>query len=137
MTRKIKNQTNSFSIAQYILLFAVVVLCIALVAWRITSARGTKPDNIAPEKCATRVTENITKMWTEAPDTVPAKYWTMVSEYTNQPVTVPTSGNCNGTAFSCAPGQIRRDCNPCAQLRATARARSAHIADVINETCGQ
>ena len=89
-------------------------------------------------------TKNLTKSETYAyfsdeywsPFAVPQKYWDMAGNYLNQTITTRTYGICQDVAYTCRPGQIRRDCDPCAALSARDWAQSIHVVDMIRENCG-
>lgn len=136
--------TNSFTIAHYILLFLVVALCIGIIAWILISANNSRPtNNIEPvvritntDPCVKAARDSIAQMWAYTPGAVPEKYRLMAADYANEQITTRMRGTCNDTAFLCRPGQIRRDCDPCAMGTAIQMATEQHIADTIKENCG-
>lgn len=138
------NQTNSFTIAHYILLFLVVALCIGIVAWSIISSRNVaRADSAKPviqvsniDPCTQEVMNNVAQMWAYNPGAVPEKYQQMASDYADEEITARIRGNCNGVKFTCRPGQIRRDCDPCALGGGRQIAMDAHTADVVRAMCG-
>ncbi len=134
-----KTQTNSFSIAHYILLFLVIVVGIWFIIWAIASIKdadaGTKKQHVSPENCIEQVTQTVTQMWTDSPDMVPQKYITMMNDRANRIVDVRTRGNCNGITFICEMGAIRSECDPCAVTNARQMAIEQHTVDMIKENC--
>ena len=141
---KFKINTNSFTIAHYILLFLVTGICIAVIAWIMISRHNTNPTNNVSENiihttgnspCAKRTIETVEKLWAYNPNAVPQKYWNIAIDYMNQPITKKTYGVCQDVAYTCHVGQIIRDCDPCAVPSARAYAKSIHIADLLKTNC--
>ena len=141
---KFKTNTNSFTIAHYILLFLVIGLCICIVAWIMISRHNKHPqNNITPtvihisgtSPCIKRTVDIVDKMWKYDPKQVPQKYWEIALEYLNVPITVHTYGICQDVAFVCTPGQTRRECDPCAVPSARTIAKQQQIADMIKLNC--
>ena len=140
MATRFKTNTNPFTISHYILLFLVIILCTCIIGWviihrphphnppTITHIQGYTP-------CVQRTTATIEKMWKFSPELVPQKYWSIAMQYLNQPITSRTYGICMDVAFTCRPGQILRDCDPCAVPSARAYAQSIHTADMISANC--
>ena len=144
MNKKFTTNTNSFTIAHYILLFLVVGLCISIIAWILISRNNTTPANNVTQNiihirdtdpCVQRTRNTVAQMWAYDPRAVPQKYWTIATEYLNQTITTPTYGICQDVAFTCHVGQLRRDCDPCAVPSARAYAMDIHTADLIRENC--
>ena len=142
---RFKVNTNSFTIAHYILLFFTVGLCICIIAWVLIARNNTNPqNNVQPNithatgtsPCVKRTIKSIEHMWAQDPKSVPAKYWNIAIEYLNEPTTVRTYGLCQDVAFVCNPGDLRRNCDPCAVPNARAHAKSIQIADTIQQNCG-
>lgn len=141
---KFKINTTSFTIAHYILLFLVTGLCIVVIAWIMISRHNNAPqNNITPnithvhgnDPCVRRVIDTIDKMWEYDPKSIPDKYWNIALEYMNTPITTTTYGICQDVAFTCKPGQIRRECDPCAVPSAREYAKQMQIADMLETNC--
>lgn len=146
MSQKFKHNTTPFTIAHFILLFLVSIMCISIIAWIIitrnnnpitnnTSINVTHIKNTNP--CVQRITNTVERMWAFNPKSVPEKYWEIATNYLNQPITTRTYGICQDIAFVCLIGQIRRDCDPCAVPDARAYAMDIHINDLIRTNCTQ
>lgn len=141
---KFKPNTNSFTIAHYILLFLVAGICIVIIAWTmITRTTHTPKNNVTSnimhihgkDPCVRRTIETVDKMWEYDPKSVPDKYWNMAMEYMNQTISTHMYGICQDVAFTCHPGQIRRNCDPCAVPSAREYAKQMQIADMIEINC--
>lgn len=144
MAKKYKINTNSFTIAHYILLFLVSALCIAIIAWIMISRNNSHPTNNVTSNithinnsmpCVQRTTDTVKQLWEHNPRAIPQKYWEIAMEYMNQTVTQTTYGICQDVAYTCHRGQILRDCNPCAVPSARAYAQAIHTADMIQKNC--
>lgn len=138
--------TNSFTIAQYILLFLVAALCIGIVAWTMISAhRQMQSDNAAADvrvihisnndPCVQEITNTVSQMWAYNLAAVPQEYLNMVGEYANEQITTRTHGSCNDVAFVCRPGQLRRECDPCAIASGREIAINRQIEDMVQQQC--
>ena len=145
MAKKFKTNTSAFSIAHYILLFLVVALCIAIIAWVMIKTNNPKPENNVSanvihvkdaDPCVQRTRDMVARMWAYDPGAVPEKYWGIAENYLNQVITTRTYGICQDVAFTCRAGQIRVDCDPCAVPSARDWAQSIHVADMIQKNCG-
>ena len=145
MVKKFNTNTSAFSIAHYILLFLVVGLCVAVVAWVMIKNKNPDPTNNVSanivhvtdsDPCVQRTRQLVAQMWTYDPKMVPQKYWDIATNYLNQTITTRTYGICQDVAFTCRVGQIRRDCDPCAVPSARDWAQSIHVADLIRQNCG-
>ncbi len=138
-------QTNSFTIAHYILLFAVVVLSIGIISWTVIHSGNPNPqNNIEPvmhitnsDPCVRHARESITQMWEYNPGAVPQEYRALATQYTDEVIATRIQGDCGGTSFTCRPGQRRRECDPCAAASARQYAIEQQIADTIEKNCGQ
>ncbi len=136
-------QTNPFTIAHYILMFLVAGLCIGVVAWAMISAGGNRPvSNVEPvthiantDPCSQKMMNAVAQMWAYNPGAVPQKYWDLAAEYANEQIKTRIRGACNDVKFVCRPGQIRRDCDPCALGSARQMAMDQQTADMIAENC--
>lgn len=146
MAKKFTTNTSAFSVAHYILLFLVVILCIAIIAYIMIRRNNPTPTtNISPtithvkntDPCVQRTTNTVAQMWAYTPQKVPQKYWDIATNYLTQKITTRTYGICQDVAFICRPGQIRRDCDPCAVPSARAYAMEIHTADMIQANCHQ
>ena len=146
MARHFKTNTNSFTIAHYILLFLVIGLCICIVAWILIVRHNNNPtNNVTPtithinnaSPCVQRTINTVEKMWRYDPKSVPQKYWNIAIEYLNEPISARTYGLCQDVAFVCHTGQIRRECDPCAVPSARAIAKQQQIADMITMNCSE
>ncbi len=144
MVKKFKTNTSAFTIAHYILLFLVVGLCIGVVAWVLITRNNSKPENNVTAQikqsrnagpCVVRTENMVRRMWENDPKMVPEKYWNIAMDYLNQTFKTRTYGICQDVAFVCAPGQVRRDCDPCAVPSARSWAMKIHIADMIEKNC--
>ena len=138
--KKVLIQTDAFKIAHYILLFFVVVLCIALVSWAMFSARDSEFVTASPRfntsnPCVKRVKDAVTQMWEYEPTLVPQKYWRMVSDYADSVLPARASVPCDGRSYVCLAGQMRRDCDPCALMSGRQYAISVHISDMVHQLC--
>lgn len=136
---------NTFTIAHYILLFFVVVLCIGVVAWTLT--RGSKSvaanadntnvihvtENISP--CAQKIMNQVSQIWAYNPELIPETYLNIANDYVNASITEHTRGECNNVKFTCRVGDIRRDCDPCALGTARQIAMDRQIADMTAQYC--
>lgn len=138
-------QTTSFKIAQYILMFLVAALCVGIIVW-VISAQNTQntlnatSDNVIrvnnnTSPCIQNVNNKIAQMWAYNPDAIPEKYLAIANEYPNEKITTKIDGTCNNTKFTCRPGQMRRDCDPCAAGTARQIAMDQHITDTIAQEC--
>lgn len=145
MAKKFKTDTSAFSIAHYILLFLVAGLCITIISWVMIKNNNPVPENNVTanvlhiresDPCVQRVREDVVRMWAYNPKKVPQKYWDIAGNYLNQTITTTTYGICQDVAYTCRPGQIRRDCDPCAVPSARDWAQSIHMADMIQKNCG-
>ncbi len=145
MAKKFKTDTSAFSIAHYILLFFVAGLCITIISWVMIKNNNPVPENNVTanvlhiresDPCVQRVRDSVAHMWAYDPKNVPQKYWDIAGNYLNQTITTRTYGICQDVAYTCRPGQIRRDCDPCAVPSARDWAQSVHMADMIQENCG-
>lgn len=144
MSKKFNTNTNSFTIAHYILLFLVVGLCISIIAWIMIARNNSSPVNNVSQNiihvrdtdpCVQRIRNTVAQMWAYDPRAIPQKYWIIATEYLNQTINTPTYGICQDVAFTCHVGQLRRDCDPCAVPSARAYAMDIHTADLIQENC--
>lgn len=144
MVKKFKTNTSAFTIAHYILLFLVVGICIAIIAWIMITNNNPNPANNVTttithikesDPCVKRTREMVERMWAYDPRAVPQKYWDIAGNFLNQAITTQTYGICQDIAFTCRPGQIRIDCDPCAVPNAQKWAQSIHIADMIQKNC--
>ena len=145
MAKKFKTNSTAFGIAHYILLFLVVGTCIAIIAWIMVKNNNPNPtSNVKTnvvhvrdsDPCVQRTRDMVARMWAYDPRAVPQKYWDMAGNYLNQTITTRTYGICQDVAYTCRPGQIRRDCDPCAVPSARDWAQSIHVVDMIRENCG-
>ncbi|MEE1111526.1 MAG: hypothetical protein UIH99_04910 [Alphaproteobacteria bacterium] len=141
---KFKTNISSFTIAHYILLFLVTITCIGIIAWVIIYRNNNAPENNVhlpvthiqgSNPCVKRTIETVNKMWRYDPKMVPGKYWDIAMRYMNQPITHETFGVCQDVGYICHPGQIRRDCDPCAVPAARKYAQEIHISDMLAEHC--
>lgn len=144
-------QTNSFSIAHYILLICMVVLCGGVVAYAIIHDTGRHDDVLAmpmptrpaapaatqPDTCAQTVTNAVAQMWAYNPDVIPVKYKDIAMAYYTGPVNTTIRGECNGVRFVCRAGVRRADCDPCAAGGARDYAISLQTRDMIKKHCGE
>jgi len=141
--------TNSFSIAHYILLICMVVLCGGLVAYAIFHDAGQNEDAaqmpvVAPvtapgpdTECVRTVSDAVAQMWAYNPDVIPVKYKDIAMAYYTGPVRYTIHGECNGTKFVCRAGTPRADCDPCVAGSAREYAISVQTRDMIQKHCGQ
>ena len=141
MSKKYKTNTNSFTIAHYILLFLVAIICIGIIAWVMihNTNKNTKNnvtiDHISQTPCIQRTINTVERMWAYDPKMIPNKYWKIAMDYLNEPIRTHTYGICQDVAYTCNVGQLRRDCDPCAVPSARQYAREFHIADMIKQNC--
>ena len=141
---RFKTNTNSFTIAHYILLFLVIGLCICIIAWTMIRRHNLSPKNNVTQNiihvnssapCIKRTIDTVDKMWEYDPKSVPQKYWDIALEYLNEPILATTYGICQDVAFACHTGQTRRECDPCAIPSAPEIAKNQQIADMIKQNC--
>lgn len=143
-------QTNPFSIAHYILLICIVILCGGIVAYAITHDTGKHPDVLptpAPEMpnatpaqmadaaCIQSVTNAVARMWAYNPDAIPVKYQDVAMAYYTAPVNTTIRGECNGVKFVCRQNMQRMNCDPCAAGSAREYAMQLHTRDMIAQHC--
>lgn len=140
-------QTNSFSIAHYLLLICIVVLCGGLVAYAIIHDTGEHTDVLpmptnAPitsgttdDTCAQTVKNAVAQMWAYSPDAIPVKYQDAAMAYYTGPVNTTIRGECNGVKYTCRPNMQRMNCDPCAAGSARAYAIGLHTRDMIERHC--
>ena len=144
---KYQNQTTSYSIAHYILMFLLVCVGIVVVVWllivagyRYQAHQPISDDDVIVTQvettpCAQQVMNEVAQVWAYTPEKVPQRYWEMAVDYLNGTVDVWTEGSCNDIRFICNPGQIRRECDPCAVSSAMSMAMRAHTNDMIANKC--
>jgi len=136
-----KNTPSAFSVAHYVLLFVVSCACTISVVWVLiaTTNKETalrhKLNTETTKTCQRNAADKITHIWHNTPEQIPLAYTTLENNYANRIVPVRTTGTCNGKKFICKMGDIRSDCDPCAQNSAKKRAMFQHISDVIDEMC--
>lgn len=138
-------QLTSFKIAKYILFLLVLVLCIWIIIYIFVSEDNESRTNSNEENiirvnnnqspCEKNITNNVSQMWAYNFESVPQKYINIMEEYLNEPITMRESGYCNDTKFTCKPGQLRKDCDPCALGSARQFALNQQIADEIAKEC--
>lgn len=143
------SETNSFSIAHYILLIAMVAACGGIVAYAIIHDTGAYQDTIAApapgtdqqpqadNECVKRVADAVAQMWAYNPESVPEKYTNIAMARLTTLVEVTQRGECNGVKFVCAPGSRPADCDPCAIGNARDYAIAAQTRDMIQKHCTQ
>lgn len=135
-----KIQTDSYTVAHYILLFLVIVVVVWFVIWAIRSTRGeavageTKTP-AANTSCVQRTIDSVAQMWINDSDDIPSEYTDMVTQQANRIVNVKTRGNCNGVSFVCEMGVMRSSCDPCAVAVARQKAIDKHTADLVLKNC--
>lgn len=149
-------QTTPFSIAHYILLICMVVLCGGIVAYAIIHDTGQHEDVLptpvaapvtqsqptanptpADPTCVQTVTDAVAQMWAYNPDVVPVKYKDIAIAYYTGPVNATIRGECNGIKFVCRPGMQRANCDPCASSNARDFAISVQTRDMIQKHCNK
>lgn len=140
-------QTTSFKIARYILIVFVLILCVGILAWILFSGNNNsnnQNENVNnviritnSDPCVQEVNNTIAQLWAYDINSVPQKYIDMIEEYTNEKISVKTTGYCNDVKFTCKPGQIRKDCDPCALGSAKQFAMDQQIVDMISIKCKQ
>ncbi len=136
-------QTNPFTIAHYILLFMVTVVCISIVTWLIIDRYNKSHETnvsvsymLSDEPCIVRTREAIKSMWHYNQELIPTRYKTMADTYANNAVLSRVNGYCNERPFTCRAGQLRRICDPCAIEVGRQRAMEQHILDSVRANCG-
>ena len=143
MAKKSEFQTTPFTIAHYILLFMVTVVCASIVTWLIIarhnatvadSANITKIMNNNP--CVQQTRSAVSRMWAYNQELIPTRYKTVADTYANNAVLTRVSGYCNDVPFTCRAGQLRRTCDPCAVGAGRDKAMEIHIADMVRANCG-
>ena len=142
---KIKEfQTSPFTIAHYILLFMVTVVCISIVAWLIITRYNDEQakNNITithltnDDPCVKSARDAVAQMWAYNQELVPPRYKTMAETYANEAVLSRVTGYCNDVQFTCRAGQLRRICDPCAVALGRQYAIEQHTIDMIRANCG-
>lgn len=137
-------QTNSFKISRYILLALVLILCIGIITWTLVSKNrvaqsDTTVDNVIRitnnDPCIQNVNSIVAQMWAYDEPDIPQKYRDMITQYLDTEITSRIDGMCNDVKFVCRPGQLRRDCDPCATGSARQFAMEKQISDMIAEQC--
>lgn len=143
---RFNNHTTPFTIAHYILMFLVCIVCIGIIAWIMISRNNATPINNIQLNishinqnmpCIQRTTETVKQMWKYDPKMIPQKYWDIAMKYMNEIYTTRTFGICNDIGYVCNPGQTRRDCDPCAVPSARKYAQNIHLNDMIIENCSE
>lgn len=143
MAKRKEFQTTPFTIAHYILLFMIVVVCASIVTWLIIarhndtvtdSANITKIMNDDP--CVQQTRNAVSRMWAYNQELIPARYKAIAETYANNAVLTRVHGYCNDVPFTCRAGQLRRTCDPCAVGAGRNIAMELHIADMIRTNCG-
>ena len=113
MAKEYKVNTNTFSIAHYILLFLVTILCIGIISWVMIRRNNPAPQNNIQtigtyahqtDPCVHRITNTVAKMWAYTPDMIPERYWDIAMQYLDETITTRTYGLCQDVAFTCRPG---------------------------------
>lgn len=139
-----ENTPSAFSVAHYVLLFLVSIICTISVVWVLIAANNRESrlndkfistSTKIPKSCQRRVADRIATLWESDYKNVPEKYKIMESNYANRIVPVRTTGTCNGTRFICTMGDLRYQCDPCAKKSAYKRAMFQHISDAIDQEC--
>lgn len=138
-------QTTSFKIARYILFALVLILCAWIIIYTLVSKEEGNTMNINDENvirvtnnqnpCEQNINNSISQMWAYNFENVPQKYLSMIDAYVNEEITTRETGYCNNVKFTCTPGQIRKDCDPCAAGSARQFAMDKQIADTIAQEC--
>ena len=143
MAKNMEYQTSAFTIAHYILLFMVTVVCISIVAWLIITRYNTQRANstnityiMNNDPCVRQTRDAVSRMWAYNQELIPTRYKTMGDTYANDAVLTRVTGYCNDVPFTCRAGQLRRTCDPCAVNAGRMRAMEMHIADMIRTNCG-
>lgn len=143
MAKNMEYQTSAFTVAHYILLFMVTVVCISVVTWLILERHKTQRANstnityiMNNDACVQQTRDAVSRMWAYNQELIPARYKTMADTYANNAVLTRVTGYCNDVAFTCRAGQLRRTCDPCAVSAGRMRAMETHIADMIRANCG-
>ena len=143
MSKKSEFQTTPFTIAHYILLFMVTIVCISTVTWLIMGRYNDAHKNnivisymMSKDPCVVRTRDAVSKMWAYNQELIPIKYKTMVDTYINDAVLTRVKGYCNDAVFTCRAGQLRRICDPCAVEVGQQRAMERHTLDLIHANCG-
>lgn len=140
MKKQSENATNSFTIAHYILMFLVAVLCASIVVWLIIGRQENEEKIVVAQiensdPCVQQALNIVGQMWAYNQELIPVKYLAMVDAYVNEPVPVRVTGYCEDVVFTCRPGQVRRVCNPCAVSVGRQIAMEKHVADIVQSTC--
>ncbi len=143
MPKQKEFQTNSFTIAHYILLFMVVVTCASVVVWLIMDRYKAQQESrtnityiIKNDPCVAQTRDAVSRMWAYNQELIPTRYKTMADTYANNAVMGRITGYCNGIPFTCRAGQLRRTCDPCATESGRNMAKKYHIADMVRANCG-
>ena len=143
MARKKEFQTSSFTIAHYILLFMVAVVCASVVTWLVLQnhrrnvVRQMDVAYIANNSpCVKHARDAVKQIWTYNQELIPTRYKIMVHKYVNEVVPVRIKGYCGDEPFMCRMGQVRNVCDPCVKKTAQEMAMTQHMADVIYANCG-
>ena len=143
MAKTSEFQTNPFTIAHYILLFMVAVVCISIVTWLVIARHNADAENntnitkiMNTNPCVQETRNAVSRMWAYNQELVPMRYKTIADTYANNAVLTRVTGYCNDAPFTCRAGQLRRTCDPCAIGAGRNIAMERHIADMIRTNCG-
>lgn len=134
-----KIQTDSYTIAHYVLLFLVIVVVVWFAIWAIRSTRGEAvagdTKNAGAPSCVQQTIDSVAQMWINNSDKIPPEYTEMMNNHANRIVNVKTRGNCNGESFICEMGAVRSTCDPCAFAIARQMAIDKHTSDMVLKNC--
>lgn len=134
-----KIQTDSYTIAHYVLLFLVIVVVVWFAIWAIRSTRGEAvagdTKNAGAPSCVQQTIDSVAQMWINNSDKIPPEYTEMMTNHANRIVNVKTRGNCNGESFICEMGAVRSTCDPCAFAIARQMAIDKHTSDMVLKNC--
>ena len=69
---------------------------------------------------------------------IPQKYKDRISSIINSPVTTDIQGQCSHTGiFNCHPGDIYKECCPCADFLAEQQVKEEYVNDFVKEQCSE
>lgn len=143
MARKKEFQTNSFTIAHYILLFMVTVTCASIIVWLVLQNHREQVKKAMDivyitnnNPCVRHARDAVKQIWTYNQELIPTRYKIIVNKYVNEVMPARVKGYCGDEPFMCRMGQIRHVCDPCAKKTAREMAMTQHMADVIYANCG-
>ena len=99
----------------------------------------TLPTTASSSKCEIKARGQASQKWNfDYDNEIPQKYKDRISSIINSPVTTDIQGQCSpGGIFNCHPGDIYKECCPCADFRAERQVKEEYVNDFIKEQCSE